>query len=140
MNSQPAVPSKHPCPPLTSKNVGAQHYLTASIPVKCPIASDPVAPSRGFSSVLIKPQAAKIITQIQAAGKCTTTHLKSDPKPSPSFHFVDVEKALGTDSLESSDGSTNNSSSIPPLNIERSVGFYEPRKKVLRCISLEKVN
>ena len=94
MNSQPAVPSKHPCPPLTSKNVGAQHYLTASIPVKSPIASDPVAPSRGFSSVLIKPQAAKIITQIQAAAKCTTTHLKSDPKPSPSFQFVDLEKEL----------------------------------------------
>ena len=141
MNSQSAVPSKLPCPPPNSKNVGVQHYTTASILVKSPIASDPVAPSRGFSSVFIKPQPAKFITQIQAEAKCTPIRLMSDPKSDPPFLFVDAVKSLGADSLESSDGSTNNSSSISPINLERAVSFYDPRKKkVLGCISLEKVN
>ena len=53
----------------------------------------------------------------------------SDPKSDPPFLFVDAVKSLGADSLESSDGSTNNSSSIPPINLERAVSFYDPRKK-----------
>lgn len=140
-NYRPAVTSVNPIPPPNSKTVRVQlSNPFASMSVKRPISIDP---KRKFISVLIKPQPTKTTTQIQAATKCTNLQIRrtSDQNSGPSFPFVFMEKSSGADSgLESSADDTNKSSLSPPINPETSVSLFDPRKKkVVGCISFQKV-